>query len=258
VAITNYSTDLDFKFETLQSIDQYNDFVSCPKSKNTVVNIFHLNIQSLRSNFEELKLLLVDVLDKIDIIVLTETWISDCEIDFYLLDNFMSYNCSRSYNRSGGVVVYIKNKLEFSRSVYCMISAEVIVLYCKSLDFTIISIYRSHAYSVNTFNNELSQLLQLISSKNVFLVGDINIDIIQPINNADDYIDLLHENGFISLISDVTRQRSNTCVDHMFFRTTQFETISIFPARVISGTTDHFPTVCRIVFNSKNFTFPFL
>lgn len=63
-------------------------------------NILYLNICSIRKKLFELEAL-INELKTIDIIVLTEVWIYDNEIDTYNLPNYTAiYNC-RNNNRGG-------------------------------------------------------------------------------------------------------------------------------------------------------------
>lgn len=105
--------DSNPNYSTLNPHDEFSCFLRPTVLNNTIFNILHFNIQSMRSHFDELYLMLLNVFDFIDVLILTEIWIKDNEISFYNLDKFdMFYSC-RDYNKSGGVVVYTNKKYDF-------------------------------------------------------------------------------------------------------------------------------------------------
>lgn len=245
------STDFSFddipNYSTLNSLDELKSFFCLPNAFNSSLNIIHVNIQSLKSNFDELSLLFSDIFDKLSILILSEIWCKDDEINLYEIPNFESHYCCRYYNKSGGIIVYSHNKYDFIEISSHMSTAEIVILHSNLLDLTIISIYRSHSFTVEQFNLELQQTLSTMSCKNVILIGDLNIDILKPNTHANTYIDLLCENGYLPLIFDVTRILSNTCIDHIFFKNSSFINHKIYSSRFISSITDHYPVACKII-----------
>ena len=78
------------------------------------------NIRSLSRHYNELLI----CLDKVhnsepDIIILTETWLSAEQLELYSIKNYVSYIAERSDGtRSGGVVIFIREKIQHSHVTY--------------------------------------------------------------------------------------------------------------------------------------------
>ena len=87
------------------------------KEGNNVIKIMHQNIQSLNSN----NLNLVSYIEgrnfDIDIIVLTEVWNTNVNTYRYLLENYKFVN-KESKNRAGGIVMYIKENVNWKEIKY--------------------------------------------------------------------------------------------------------------------------------------------
>lgn len=76
------------------------------------LNICHINIQSIcarqMSKFNELKLCISD--SKLDIVCLTESWLSDSVDDELIaIDGYKLIRNDRQYSRGGGICVYYRN-----------------------------------------------------------------------------------------------------------------------------------------------------
>lgn len=72
-----------------------------PKPHKHYLNIFYLNIRSIVNKFTELKMYLSMHKEiTYHIIVITETWLSEQDTQFYQLDGYHMYSSTRS-NRSG-------------------------------------------------------------------------------------------------------------------------------------------------------------
>jgi len=235
---------------TLENIDDLKSFL-CSQPINTKLpsvnlNLMCINIQSIRSNFDALKILLSEINSNVDILILTETWIGEAEVDFYRLPNYKMYHFCRSYNRSGGIMVYIKNVYDFLNLNTSMTTSECVLIYSSKFDLAIYATYRSHAFSINDFNHELDAVLQSLNHSNLVLIGDLNIDILTETHSTADYINLLHEHGFMSMFSIVSRLRSNTCIDHIWHKDVKSNCRDFSTARFICGLTDHLPIFCKI------------
>ena len=239
---------------TVESLDQLGNFVSSPEYNAEQFLIFHCNIRSLRANFNEFKSLLNCYTKYIPVIICSEIWISEFEIQLYYLEGYKVFNCCRKENRSGGVLVYVKENYDFANNLtWPMLSAEGIVLYSNSLNICLIALYRSHAFNIDFFNQELGNLLLNLSFKNCVLIGDININILETGKLINDYLNILSENGFISMLNIPTRVTdiSETCIDHIFVKTNS--SIPVVTARLIYELTDHYPILCNITLPNNKF-----
>lgn len=213
---------------------------SDPSGKSYLV--LHLNIRSLRSNFNIFISLISKYLDNIAIIVLSETWIYSNETSYYSIDDFDTYFCCRDINRSGGIAVYCKKIFKFVQLDVEFISSESVLLHSKLLNITVLSIYRSHAFTVDYFNSELnSVLLNIRHYPNVMILGDININILDNDYDINEYQTCLSQYGFIGYINKPTR--INSCIDHIFVKSNAF---SISSGIYITDISDHLMTLCKL------------
>ena len=86
----------DCQYHDLNSINNYID-TNTPKS----INIIHINIRSARKNLDELVINLERTRTKIQVIILTETWLN-CQDDLNEIPGFNSFHSFRP-KKGGGV-----------------------------------------------------------------------------------------------------------------------------------------------------------
>ena len=241
---------------TIKNLDQINSFCSLPgfeNFKNNILNLIHINIRSLRANFNEFKSLLFCYIKNVQIIILSEIWVSEHEVNLYSIDGYNMFNCCRNFNRSGGVIVYVRENFDFETKLqWNMLSAEGIILFSEKFNLCLIALYRSHSYKIDFFNQELSNLLSNIKFKDCVLIGDMNINILDNSNLSNEYLNILSENGFLSMLNLPTRvtNLSETCIDHIFAKNSLKRQIGT--ARVIYELTDHYPILCNITVPKSN------
>lgn len=239
----NFISVPDPDCSTIYNLDQFKKFLN-PSQNNNKHNILHVNIRSLRANFDSLLALISECLNYISIIVLSETWIYENETNLYHLDGFDSFFCCRSNNRSGGIAVFTKYSLEVSNLDISLSSAEVVTLYSKSLNITLLSVYRNHDYTIDFFNKEIKNVLNSLNHPNILLMGDININILESDNNTIEYLNILSQFGFHNFINKPTRSclSSSTCIDHIFVKS---NSLKIKSGIFVTDISDHYPTLCQ-------------
>lgn len=216
------------------------------------ISIFHVNIRSLRSNFDEFLNFMTNLNCIFDLIVLSEIWTKDLETELFCIDGYTQiFNC-RETNKSGGIVIYVSQKLsDFVNIPMKMISAECVSVYFKYFDLQIISIYRSHQFKPEDYLSELENHLKSFKTKNLILVGDININILENSTVSNLYLDTLSTFGLRPGIFGVTRESndSSSCIDHIFYRNCC--NMSVNSAIIKYPITDHFPLISIMCFKNK-------
>ena len=90
----------------LNSDDVYSLICNCNLSH---LSILHSNIRSLRANFDELICYLSKLELQFDIIILSEIWVKTQETNLYSIDGYSEFFHCRDFNKSGGIVIYLKN-----------------------------------------------------------------------------------------------------------------------------------------------------
>lgn len=207
--------------------------------KQDQIKIFHMNIRSINCNFNELLVLLAEIRSTIDVIILSECWLSKvCNLP--VISGYKSYSTNIHINQSDGVVIYVKTTLDCI--VECPDFGEGTVLVCKfKKDLAIVGIYRSPSFAnTDNFVNNLNAVLANLSQfRSVAILGDINIDIL-PTNSSgavDDYLNMLASQGYLATHFIATHGK--TCYDHVILKSHLWS-----KTLVISSTiTDHFATM---------------
>ena len=117
--------------------------------------------------------------------------------------------------------------------------------------------YRPPNRNVNDFTSQLDRLLQLFQNKTIFLVGDMNINILNYANHTDtnNFVDLLYSKGMYPLITKPTRITSTcaTLIDNIFTNEYRLITKS---GILICDVSDHLPVfqICSYdVDNDKSY-----
>ena len=85
-------------------------------ANTSALSALHLNIRSMKKNFESFKLFLSNFDFDFSIICFSETWLDDSfslSQSLYELPKYKCIHQVRSYRKGGGVSIYIHNSLNF-------------------------------------------------------------------------------------------------------------------------------------------------
>lgn len=205
-------------------------------------SIFAINIRSIECNLDEI--LLSTINDKFDIIVLSETWLTN-NYNISLL-GYKHYHCLGTLNKSDGISIFVKDCFYVSSLNYNVIdfcnSLDIIILF-NNINYRVTGIYRSPSYNVDLFLDSLDNFLT-INNKNKFhyICGDININILSDNSNAKNYLNIMSKHVFFSSINGITRSQndSNSNIDHIFSKNLDINLISSYIIRI--SITDHYGT----------------
>lgn len=79
---------------------------------NRYINILCCNIRSVSSNFDELTLFLENDPnnDKIDVIILTETWHNPLNQNVFKIDGYKLFFSTIKRNQNDGIFIFVRNK----------------------------------------------------------------------------------------------------------------------------------------------------
>lgn len=216
-----------------------------PKS----INIMHLNIRSVNCNFDNFIVFLASLQISCEIITLSECWLTESSM-VPEIEGYVSYYTSRPKNQNDGVIMYVKSDMIHNVVEPQGQDASYLVCHLTRYKLSIITIYRSPSiHNQDTFLCELDSVLaSCISSKNIVVVGDINIDI-TPKNltqQAHEYLNLLASHGLIP--SHKLPTRKNTCLDHAMIKSDE----KISTLVIDTDITDHKPIVVNIEWGVLN------
>lgn len=236
-----------------------NDIEECKnilkQNKIQKFNIFHNNIRSLTKNFDELNIIRNEFGNNLDCIILTETF-KIYDINLFHIPGYTTIYNNGDINKNDGVIIYIKNTINFTYNIINFQRIKVIQLFFNidNTDVELLAIYRPPSLCPLQFNNSLQNFLQTNNQKSTItiIVGDINIDISGDSELAQEYLNILGEYGYLSTINSHTRVQGNTasCLDHIFIKT-KLPYDNFLSAILKITITDHYPTILQITLPEK-------
>lgn len=217
-----------------------------PNSKHTL-KVLHINIRSIGNsvNFDSLCILLDRLSFEVDVIILTECWLSKCTI-IPKIHGYSSHS-SNFNNQNEGVVLYLKNSIRASVEEYQLDESNCLLIKLSN-EIAIIAVYRSPSYkNISKFLNSLDRLLPSLQFfKTVALIGDINIHITSETNagDADKYLNMLASHAMLP--GHYLPTRNLNCLDHVILKTDRTAVTLVLD----SIFTDHAPVVFFVEYNS--------
>ncbi|CAB0013126.1 unnamed protein product, partial [Nesidiocoris tenuis] len=176
-------------------------------------------------------------------------WIQEDNMKYFKLKGYSSVIAGRSYNKSGGVLAYVRSGINYFHTVESNESAEMLKIRVPKClqggaDLTLLVVYRSHSETIDSFLNKFKETVRA-SQLNTIILGDININILDENNSATlDYLDLMHAEGFKTMIKEVTREESNSCLDHVMVKTRNLSNFKVNPLK--TQITDHYSQMIEI------------
>lgn len=238
------------------------EYLSTVNASYKIINIMHLNIRSVRKNFDELLAFLVSYnISKCDVFILSECFQIETTTNFHIPGYTTLYN-SGDYNRNDGIIIMIKSNLNYNlfniKLVTCGVTLSVLELVVNGVSFKITSLYRPNPSNLISFIEEVDTHLSQNNRNYSFelFVGDINIDIMDESDaNVHKYMSVLAKHGFEPYIRRPTRvtPETATCLDHIFLKTRLNTThkYSINSFILNCNITDHYPVMMTISTKTK-------
>lgn len=220
--------------------------------ENNNLKLFHINIRGIKTNFDELMIILTDIQITFDIIIITETQLK-YDADHYNIPGYATHHLTNKLTTHDGISIFINND---AFDIYT-VSANHLITQANAVEvkatknkdtYNIMAAYRSPSSNCSIFIEELSTVSSTMNAKYNLILGDINININESTiksesKTSNDYLNALASNGFISCINNDTRVANNsrTCIDHIFLKNSN---IPLKPQTAILQTalTDHYAT----------------
>lgn len=246
------------------SVDNINKHFE--KSEYTIedLTVLHVNTRSLTKNINRLEEVICLMMYQPDLIAITETKLNkNSNINLVQLPGYHFFHIN-SLTQAGGVALYIKCSINFNvrkdlifhDKEYESIWIELVHTNNKLSNSIFGVMYRHPKYNISEFTDSLSDFLQKTSSenKNIFITGDINIDLlkIDSNHNIQNYSDMLSTHSCANAIELPTRitDTSETLIDHFYCNNPVKKVIS---SVILSDISDHLPILVTIK-NSKTIT----
>ena len=193
--------------------------------------IYHANIRSCTQIFKSLIGYLNTISFRYDIIVLTETWLTDDLDGLYEIPGYNNISLHRNRN-GGGIRIYYDNTLtadnceQFSGIFDTHESLFIRISQKNRLSLIVGGIYRPPCKSINKFLEYLNDnflVNETILGEKCVLIGDFNLDLLQAdVKNTHRlFFDMMAEAGFQMQIDQPTHynaqtRKFNSIIDHIW------------------------------------------
>ena len=214
--------------------------------KKKGLHVMHLNVHYLYPKLDDLKLL-INEQSNMDIICLCETFLTKQIADEELmLDNYQLFRKDRNLH-GGGLVIYVKNNLICKpRDDLQVNGIEALLLEVKhehQKPFLLVYTYRPPSSNQN-WTLEIENILEQVYTENkeILLLGDFNINLLETITYAQNWLQIMDAINLMQLVQTPTRvtDRSSTLIDHAYSKREENIVDVHVPHYAIS---DHYP-VC--------------
>ena len=187
------------------------------------------------------------------VICITETWCSDNSMNHNLfkLPQYKSIHQVRRTGKGGGIPVFLHESLTFNiRHDLSVDNADIEALCVeiidkKSKNVLINTQYRQPAGNFNEFEEYLNTFpaKSKITDKTYFLVGDLNLNLIDYQSNAKvrDFVNLTFQHSLVAIVNKPTRVTKNnaTLIDYIFTNSSMDQ--ENFTDILKTDISDHFP-----------------
>ena len=215
------------KIDFSQFVQTVQNTSQVSKGVNAIFSTFFLNIDGNCSNFDQLVSEIHGLNHEFSVNGLAETNIDAEDKDLYKIsDEYTSVYQSKLANKKKGtgVGLYINNKFTFEvleELSICDSDLEcMFVSITNTIEpYTVGVIYRSPNGNTQSFNTHLSDVMNRLPDKNVYIMGDFNINLHNITHSScQQYEEIIVSSGYYPLISIATHSQPNctkTCIDNI-------------------------------------------
>ena len=199
------------------SIAKYN------KLFNNKQAVFSQNVRSLARNGGKLNELITRT--QPSIVALQEIWKGDLSVEGY------KSTYKERDSRGGGVGFLIAEDLQFTKiSDYIDHNLEYIIIQIESSFY--ITVYIPHRGNAEAALSTLTQELRKLSRKEVFILGDFNIDLLKDDHLAQKFHAFMQELNLYPTIGRPTRKKSMSLLDNILTNTIKPIASGILPTSI--------------------------
>ena len=216
-----------------------------------------LNCRSLRSKTSDLKLLIFE--EKLDVIMLQETWLTQADKSIYAEFKELGYKISkleRSLRKGGGLATFINSKKinkisTFFHYKYAHFDNIVNIFNLQKYKFIVINIYRPPDLSKAQFLVEFEEFVSKILEAEgvIIMTGDFNIDMLQKNSITDRFANILNTYGLKQLITSPTREKA--LLDFIIIQSSYSELFTTFLPKLRYFPSDHMPLFLNSTFKAR-------
>ncbi|CAK1585022.1 unnamed protein product [Parnassius mnemosyne] len=206
----------------------------------------HFNIRSLIKNFAALEQCIITSNKPIDVVILTEVNVMDNTSCLFHINGYQMFTALRKSRRGGGIIIYVSNKHKCNiKTIKTKHFENLLLTITTNSNYitNICAVYRPPSSSKNLFIDELLNLIDNYScDTDLYLLGDINIDLKLDNPAKHKYNNMLHSLGLLCGITAYTRielsngRLSKSCIDHIYARS---RTQDLYTAAIGTTLADH-------------------
>lgn len=165
-----FNQDEQSKYVT---IDELNLMIN---NNPEMFTLLSFNIRSFNANISVFLSMLCSLSELPEVIVLTETWMTQNSLDSCNIEGYLGHHTLRFGRRSGGVSIFCRSafvvhKIEKLCKSNDTIESCVVELACGRDIYVIFALYRPHSGTIENFNDVLLQMLLddvLKNKKNIY------------------------------------------------------------------------------------------
>lgn len=175
------------------------------KPHNTL-SLLHVNARSVCNKKDELMLFFQSFKFKFDIIMLTETWLTNDQA--YVLPDYREVCLNRSNKRGGGVAILMLNDSAYDIiTEYSCVCEDFEVLCARSANSLFVVMYRPPSGSTRAFFTYIEKLFYFVSENKytLYMAGDVNINLLSHSPAATELNLLFDTFGLVNVIKIPTR-----------------------------------------------------
>ena len=203
--------------KSFKSMDEANKSTIFSNVNKDKFSAMFLNIDGNKSNFDEFAVLLQQLKHTFSVFGLAETNTIPEHKNLYQIEGYNSYYQEPKPGKckGTGVALYIHNSLNTTRNnVFSVCSENLETLFVdanlgENTELHIGVLYRPPDGNDIEFLDELKNLLEILPSKNVFIMGDFNFDLLKIENErTKNFEDIILTSKFSPLISTSTHSKT--------------------------------------------------
>lgn len=162
---------------------------------SNLCRFLYLNIRSLKEAHKLDSLhTLIDSLQSVDVVLLTETWLNEHEEKYYNLPGYSLISLNRSKGRGGGVAAYVKNS--YTRGIVKSVTTTTYsILYFAvntNSKFHIVLFYNPSLSNLSFFLSDFETILRELPPSNTLVMGDSNFNVLETPDIVSEYTMLIN------------------------------------------------------------------
>lgn len=203
-------------------IEYFNDiWAHANRCSSDDLNILYINMRSIINKWAEFESYVQYLPIQLNIIVIVETWLRECETESYNLNNYNAFHCTRpnltTRTRGGGTSIFVRKDLQASPvEAVTLDDSTILIIKLVKLNVHVIGVYRPNQTNCTVFIDSYNCLLA--KYRRSICIGDYNLNM----RNEEDadvmrYADTMLCNGFVLLnpMDGTSGTRNNNIIDHV-------------------------------------------